>query len=289
VTIADYGSQALITMALQRAFPGDSVVAEEESSLLRQEGTLVQKICGLLLTQGEAVDEGELLGRLEYGALSQPGPGRYWTLDPIDGTKGFLRKEQYAVALALIEHGVVVLGVLGCPNLPWNEGALRGSSGLIAYAVRGEGAFVESLAGGAAGPISVDGIDDPRRARLCEPVEEGHADQQRHRLISSALGMALPPIKMDSQCKYAVVARGEASIYLRLPKDASYEEMIWDHAAGSLIVVEAGGVVSDTRGAPLDFSGGRRLARNRGIVASNGRLHQRVLEAVAALPGSAIG
>jgi 3'(2'), 5'-bisphosphate nucleotidase len=50
-------------------------------------------------------------------------PDRYWTLDPIDGTKGFLRGDQYAIALALVEHGEVVLGVLGCPNLPNPDGS----------------------------------------------------------------------------------------------------------------------------------------------------------------------
>ena len=62
--------------------------------------------------------------------------GRYWTLDPIDGTKGFLRGEQYAVALALIEGGEVVVGLLGCPNLP----DAAGGRGLLFTAVRGEGA-----------------------------------------------------------------------------------------------------------------------------------------------------
>ena len=44
---------------------------------------------------------------------------RYWTLDPIDGTKGFIRGDQYAIALALIEQGQVKVGVLGCPSLPF--------------------------------------------------------------------------------------------------------------------------------------------------------------------------
>jgi len=44
-------------------------------------------------------------------------PPSLWTLDPIDGTKGFLRREQYAIALAFIRDGRVELGVLGCPEL----------------------------------------------------------------------------------------------------------------------------------------------------------------------------
>jgi 3'(2'), 5'-bisphosphate nucleotidase len=85
---------------------------------------------------------------------------------------------------------------------------------------------------------------------------------------------------MDSQCKYGAVARGDASIYLRLPTRSDYQEKIWDHAAGMLVVEQAGGRVSDIDGAPLDFRHGRTLARNRGVVATAGGVHARVLEAI---------
>jgi 3'(2'), 5'-bisphosphate nucleotidase len=89
-------------------------------------------------------------------------------------------------------------------------------------------------------------------------------------------------VRLDSQAKYGVVARGDAAIYLRIPspKQPDYREKIWDHAAGALIVEEAGGRVTDALGADLDFSRGRRLENNRGIVASNGYLHAAVLDAV---------
>ena len=85
---------------------------------------------------------------------------------------------------------------------------------------------------------------------------------------------------MDSQAKYGVVARGEAEIYLRMPTRADYREKIWDHAAGALIVEEAGGTVTDVAGRPLEFHHGRELAANRGVIVTNGRLHARVLEAL---------
>jgi 3'(2'), 5'-bisphosphate nucleotidase len=85
---------------------------------------------------------------------------------------------------------------------------------------------------------------------------------------------------MDSQCKYAAVARGDASVYLRLPTRSDYEEKIWDHAAGWIMVNEAGGEVTDVRGEPLDFSLGRTLRRNKGVVATNGRVHAQVVAAV---------
>ena len=74
-----------------------------------------------------------------------------------------------------------------------------------------------------------------------------------------------------------------ADAYLRLPKSAEYVEKIWDHAAGALVVQEAGGRVSDIHGRDLDFSRGYLLSGNRGVIVSNGRLHDAVLEAIAAL------
>src|SRR5439155_19463982 len=93
-------------------------------------------------------------------------------------------------------------------------------------------------------------------------------------------GIVTPPLRLDSQAKYATVARGDASIYLRLPTRQDYREKIWDHAAGLIIVEEAGGRVSDVRGAALDFSRGRRLEANAGVIATNGHIHDRVVAAV---------
>lgn len=86
---------------------------------------------------------------------------------------------------------------------------------------------------------------------------------------------------MDSQAKYASIARADGDIYLRLPVgDGSYTEKIWDHAAGSLLVEEAGGIVSDAKGRPLDFSIGRTLQNNKGVVAAHKNVHGKVIEAV---------
>lgn len=85
---------------------------------------------------------------------------------------------------------------------------------------------------------------------------------------------------MDSQCKYAAIARGDAGIYLRIPTNKSYEEKIWDHAGGSLLIEEAGGKICDINGKPLDFCQGRTLKENKGIVATNGEIHEQVMNAV---------
>jgi 3'(2'), 5'-bisphosphate nucleotidase len=128
--------------------------------------------------------------------------------------------------------------------------------------------------------ITVTAITDPAAASFCESVEDSHSSHRNAARLASLLRMAAPPLRIDSQCKYAILARGDVSIYLRLPTQADYEEKNWDHAAGWIIVKEAGGEVSDVRGEPLDFSLGRTLGRNRGIVATNGRLHPQVIAAL---------
>lgn len=87
---------------------------------------------------------------------------------------------------------------------------------------------------------------------------------------------------MDSQAKYAVVARGEAEIYLRLPTKPGYVEKIWDHAGGVLVVQEAGGTVTDIHGQPLDFTCGRGLEKNQGVIVTSGPFQQAVLQGLKA-------
>jgi 3'(2'), 5'-bisphosphate nucleotidase len=141
------------------------------------------------------------------------------------------------------------------------------------------------LDGGPSQPISVALLDDPSAARFVESVESGHADHNTHQSLAQALGITQPALRLDSQAKYGVVARGEAAIYLRLPspKTPDYREKIWDHAAGSLIVQEAGGRVTDALGNELDFTQGRKLLNNRGVVATNGHMHTAVLNAINSL------
>jgi len=290
VTVADFASQAVVCRALSVAFPNDRVVGEEgaddlngvEATSLRNQ--VVQHTAEVV---GEATAD-DVLNWIDRGGFdpARQGPAprkRYWTLDPIDGTKGFLRGEQYAIALALIEEGKVVLGVLGCPNLEFADGRL----GCLFTAVRGQGTKLmlldgEDLAGTA---VSVDAVLSTSEARFCESVESGHSKQDDAAQIAAILGITAEPYRIDSQCKYAAVSRGDASIYLRLPTSAEYREKIWDHAAGAIVVEEAGGVVTDATGEPLDFSLGRTLANNRGIIATNGHFHEEVVSAVQSVIG----
>jgi 3'-phosphoadenosine 5'-phosphosulfate (PAPS) 3'-phosphatase len=259
VTVADFAVQALIAHHL-----GDAVlVGEETADDARADAKILDATIEAVRWAWPDADADSILSAIDRGAAE---PSRsFWTLDPIDGTKGFLRGQQYCVSLALIEEGRPVLGVLGCPNLPIP----------LYWAIAGEGAYEE----GGARLHASEPIDE---IIFCESVEESHSDQEGNRRLLDAIGAKkIRTIKMDSQCKYATVARGDAHAYLRLPRSASYVEKIWDHAAGSLIAIEAGCAVTDARGEPLDFSVGRRLEKNRGVVVAARSLHERL---IAALP-----
>jgi 3'(2'), 5'-bisphosphate nucleotidase len=280
VTVADFASQAIVCALLEAELPGDPIVGEESAKALREDAqsalraAVVERVSEQL---GFAADADAVLAWIDRGNAEARGR-RYWTLDPIDGTKGFLRGEQYAVALALIEDGEVVLGVLGCPNLPGADGGV----GALFAALLGEGATQRPLWDDAVRPrpISVGDLTRAAEARFCESVESEHSDQGESARVAELLGIRREPYRIDSQCKYAAVARDDASIYLRLPTRADYREKIWDHAAGSLLVEAAGGVVTDVEGRPLDFTRGRTLEGNRGVVATGGSIHDEVLDAV---------
>jgi HAL2 family 3'(2'),5'-bisphosphate nucleotidase len=283
VTVADLGAQALISLRLADAFPQDGLMGEEDSTPLAAAPGLAEAVRSRVAEQRAGVSPADVRAALDR--CDDPGgPGRrWWTLDPVDGTKGFLRNEQYAVALALIEDGEVVLAVMGCPNLPLvGEPGSPGPRGSVFVAERDAGARQLPLEAAEQDPGRPIHVADPpslREARWAESVEAGHSSQSATSRIASRLGITAPPVRLDSQAKYAVVARGDAAISLRLPH-GDYRENVWDHAAGALIVEEAGGRVSDALGRALDFTAGRRLERNHGIVVSTTAIHEAVLEAV---------
>lgn len=282
VTVADFGAQAIVVSNLLQVFPDIPVVGEEDASTLRADENLElrERVITAVQRLDPQLTPDRILDAIDAGTYAGGPKGLHWTLDPIDGTKGFLRGEQYAVALALIEDGKVVLGVLGCPSLPHLASEADGPCGCLFVAQTGSGAVMRTFDNPFESPIGVTDVIDPARGRFCESVESGHSNQDQSARIAQLLGITRDPYRIDSQCKYAAAARGDASIYLRLPTKKGYEEKIWDHAAGSIIMTEAGGRVTDVRGNDLDFSIGRTLKNNLGVIATNGQLHDRVVAAV---------
>ena len=305
VTVGDFGAQALIIQAIRKNFPNDEIVAEEEASSLREDKALSAEIWKFAkdikledpdsesVLGGPLPSEEAMLDIIDQGKSQGGSKGRIWALDPIDGTKGFLRGGQYAVCLGLMEDGDVKVGAIGCPNLPVEDAALSSGigtdqddgagKGVLFSAVQGEGSISRPLSSSALSykkSISMRPVPDIAQAVFCEGVEAAHSAQGDNAAVAERLGITNASVRLDSQAKYCSIARGAGDIYLRLPVKKDYQEKIWDHAAGDLIVREAGGQVTDIYGNRLDFSKGRTLAANKGVVAAPKAIQDQVIDAV---------
>lgn len=306
VTIADFAAQAVVARALHAA-RACNLVAEESADFLREPEHAAHLVATVTALRDSGVwpdaDPESVLAAIQTGAgepLPPDDDRPWWTLDPVDGTKGFVRGQQYAVALACIRRGRVILGVMACPNLSIDHDAnvdAPDPHGTLYIASPDMGVMEWSLARADGRRLEVRTERTPtggQAARathsvpvLAESVESGHSDQSLSVQIMSRavrdLGGEFRVIRLDSQAKYAVVARGQADVYLRLPTRKGYVERIWDHAAGSLIAEQSGCKVTDIRGRSLDFGRGRGLESNLGVVAAPPALHERLIEAIGEL------
>ena len=283
VTVADFASQAVVAKRLSDAFPGEVLIGEESAASLRtEEGrSTLEQITHFVRHIFPAATTKDVCEWIDRGAVQSP-PPRYWTLDPVDGTKGFLRGDQYAVAFAQVSNGTVQVGALGCPELEEAKRPIKGGVGCVLLAVRGQGTVVQPLDvtdDTDWAKLSVSDHSAQANARLLCSVEKAHTDTGGIGLLVKTLAISADPVPMDSQAKYAVLAAGAGDVNLRLisPNMPDYREKVWDQAAGSIVVEEAGGRVTDLDGKPLDFAQGRTLAGNRGVLATNGKLHDALL------------
>jgi len=287
VTVADFAIQAITAHTLISTFPNDPLVAEESATALRMPDNqeMLSTATYFVGTRVPEATADQVLAWIDHG--SGDPTGRFWVLDPIDGTKGFLRNAQYAVALALIENGEVVTAALGCPRLslalPRGRGDVTTSGdGSLLIAVRGRGCWQIGRPDDDPIPVRVSEVSDPRRAIVIRSVESGHTDVEKMERLLKQLNVSTPALPVDSQAKFSLLAAGKGDILARLPSPAEpeYREKIWDQAPGALIAEEAGGRVTDILGEALDFTSGRRLERNLGVVATNKRLHDLFLNAL---------
>jgi 3'(2'), 5'-bisphosphate nucleotidase len=284
VTVADLASQVAASMVLRRAFgPSLALVAEESADEAESLGgqPMMELVASVLGRGGLSADADGVRRSLSLGGHAGGGAGRFWTIDPLDGTKGYLRGGQFAVAVALVEDGVPVVGALGLPRLEASgTGAGRG---VVVMAVRGAGAHQRSLDGGTVTPVRARDWAPGAAIRLAGSVEKAHSASDELEAAFGRLG-PVESVRVDSQAKYALVARGDADAYVRRSPSAGYREWIWDHAAGALVAQEAGCTVTDALGRALDFSRGRRLEESSGILCAPPWLHAASLEVLAQLP-----
>jgi 3'(2'), 5'-bisphosphate nucleotidase len=150
--------------------------------------------------------------------------------------------------------------------------------GCLFVAIRGQGTQRISLQTG-----EIERLNRSAIFRLTESVELSHGNPELQRAIAKSVGLTAPSLQIDSQAKYGAIASGHAVLYMRLPwlEKPDYRENIWDHAAGAIVIEESGGCVTDMDGNPLNFSLAAQLIENRGIVASRGDIHAKVLASIA--------
>jgi 3'(2'), 5'-bisphosphate nucleotidase len=281
VTIADYGSQAIIARAISQYFPEDGIMAEESGAQFIEllddtQRALIVELIGRIIGQTVTVDQ--VRGWLDHNAgLETP---RIWVIDPIDGTKGFLAGRHYVNAVGIMDNRQPVGGILAAPAYPRS----RFPNGALLHAFR-DSAFIEPLDNpNARVRMFVSQQADFSLFRALESVEKGHSGLARLARVRAIAGISDSLVEQaDSMEKYGRVAAGDAELYMRLPRMGSTRpHNIWDHAPGVAILQAAGGTATDVDGTPLDFSTGKVL-NNYGIIASNGTRHADIIDAVQAL------
>lgn len=302
VTIADLTAQALVIGALHHAFPSDTFLGEESAKILRDDDSLAERVWGFVSTAqtysgaylGEQLwtpsSKDEMLDVIDLGTGTGE-QGRFWVLDPIDGTMTYMTDNQYAVCLCLVADGEKKVAVQGCPNLslanlPIDENSVDlKAGGYVVSAVQGGGAYIQDLAEGP--------MEDPRRLpqkkaptdiSRCRNIESLRSSSMAHAKIKAVcdkLGIAYPGVDIwAQQMKYMAMAIGGHDVMIRIPDYESHRTAAWDHASGQLICEEVGIIMTDVHGKKHEFNRGRRLYANFGDVAAPEEYHDTILKAV---------
>lgn len=276
VTIADYGSQAIIGRAIGEHFPDDAILAEEAGSQFLELTSDAHKaeIISLLTNILDVnVTQADIVKWLDAGTGKTA--NRTWIVDPIDGTKGFINMRHYAVGVGIVEAGQPVGAIMGTPL--YDDDPEDDNYGALYFIEDGK-AYRQTLDNRPRELLSVS--DRVENARFVQSYEKQHASKSRMEIVREKTGFPNAQVEdLDSMVKYAMVAAGDAEVYLRLPNlDNKRPHMSWDHAPGVALVLAAGGKATDVDGSPIDFSQGKILP-NKGMLVSNGKFHDKLVTA----------
>ncbi|HKK07139.1 MAG TPA: 3'(2'),5'-bisphosphate nucleotidase CysQ [Gammaproteobacteria bacterium] len=158
---------------------------------------------------------------------------RYWLVDPLDGTREFIKRNgEFTVNIALIEGHQAILGVVHVPV-----------SGVTYFAARGHGAFRQD---GDSVPVPIH-VRRYEGGRVTVAGSRSHRGDSLNRFLSNLPDYEI--ISMGSALKSCLVAEGKADIYPRLGPTSE-----WDTGAAQCIVEEAGGRVTDLEMRPLLYN-----------------------------------
>lgn len=322
VTIADFGVQALISHELNKLFPEIPLVAEEDSAFLRTSrlaDMVVDVVNHAVGSEDTLLSQDDVLEAIDRGGKDAfvfgDKPATYWVLDPIDGTRGFLKgiEALYVVGLALVVDGEISIGVMGCPNWQTDLSNHPGAEdqgdtnsvpgiGITMVAHVGCGTWTRGLShtllGMAGAQIGwakcyVDSCCVAHEARFCIPESITWESLPLSRHFSSTTvaeetgdkQVLILPTCCGSLCKYLMVASGRASVFI-LRSRAETVIKAWDHAVGVICVLEAGGQVTDWKGSQLDLAADQNERRiifpPGGVIVTNGNLHNQILGLISA-------
>jgi 3'(2'), 5'-bisphosphate nucleotidase len=209
VTAADLAVDAFLVDALARRWPDIPVVTEE---------------------------------RIDSQGLAA---ARFFLVDPIDGTREFVRSRgEFTINVALVENGVPVAGAVCAP-----------AAGRLFAGAAGRGAFEQGFADGRRTPIRPSAPDNDRLAVV---ASRSHLDAQTEAFVAAnRVGRF---VQAGSSLKFCMLAAGEADLYPRFGPT-----MEWDTAAGHAVLLAAGGMVEEISGRPLTY--GKAGYRNPGFIA----------------------
>jgi 3'(2'), 5'-bisphosphate nucleotidase len=186
---------------------------------------------------------------------------RLWLVDPIDGTKDYIRgSDGWSVMIGLCIDGQPTLGVVHQPALGRT------------YFASPEGAFVA-----VAGNVTAIAVSDVARgpdARLISSASHRAAEIDD---VKAALGITDEQQIGSVGVKLALIASGARDLYV----NPTTRTKAWDTCAPEAILARAGGRLTDLFGTPLDYTGD--LVHRRGLIASNGHLHDEAIDKVAPL------
>ena len=240
-------------------FPNDQIIAEE--SYNSHIDINVQKIIKKCYSSLELDLVEDFERNLNYRGPYSP---RQWTVDPIDGTKGFQKNLTYAIGIGFMINSELIAAAIGVPN--YNE---KGRALFITEKNQGtrvsydEEDFI---------PISVTEKKNIKKAKMCHSLHYDEPWVMQFAEIAEVSNY----IQMDSMAKFCMVADGTADLYIK-PMDEN-RSFSWDFLPGMLIVNEAGGIVSDLKGNNIKFNNEKCIITAPGLVASNGILHEEILK-----------
>jgi 3'(2'), 5'-bisphosphate nucleotidase len=203
------------------------------------------------------------------GILSEEAPDdrtrlerrRVWMVDPMDGTKQFIERiGEFAVMIGLAVEGEAKLGVVYQPTVD-----------RMHYAAPKVGAFLEE--GLTTKRLRVSEASDP--AQMAAAMSRSHHSPKVD-LIRGRLGITKEVRSGSVGLKVGLIAEGRAHVYIHLGSRTNQ----WDTCAPEAILKEAGGRLTDREGEPIRYDT-PEIRNLRGVLASNGVIHERALEAVA--------